>query len=157
MLPAYFENQTISTQLNNIHQDFISLSGLNCDQLAIASLELTLKLPNAQIENIDPEITSKFEWIQKVLNELPAEVTGSTYIFLKPTSLPQLYLAWGFSYLKSAMFQLGYDDDTKSYDLTIENFDVESVSYAIDFISEATKALTIAKHLLHEPNSMRLN
>ena len=54
------------------------------------------------------------------------------------------------------MFQLGYDDDTESYDLTIENYDVGSVSYAMDFLCNATKALTIAKHLLDEPKSMCL-
>ena len=154
MLPTYFDTQTISTQLNNIHQEYMSLSGLTSDQLSIASLELTLKIPSPQLENIDPEITSKFEWLLKVFNEFPAKVTGSSYIFLKSSSLPQLYLAWGFSYLKSAMFQLGYDDDTDSFDLTIESLDVDSISYAMDYLSDATKALTIAKYLIDQPNSM---
>jgi hypothetical protein len=54
------------------------------------------------------------------------------------------------------MFQLSYYDDTVSYDLTTENFDVGSVSYAMDFLSDATKKLTIAKHLLYQPKSMCL-
>lgn len=139
---------SISKQLNKIYNEYVTLSGFGVEKLSIASEELNLKYHEWLDEYEGPEIENFFGGFNTMLSQRPIFVENLDESSLQGLSLTQLYLAWGFSDIEHAILEFEGDDDVEKTDLKSKESKTIKLAAAVNYCMEATKALTMAKHLL---------